>query len=35
VPFYEALVERNRSQRVFLKGWLNRVQKLETASGIG
>jgi lysozyme family protein len=33
-PFYRTLVERNRSQQVFLQGWLNRVDKLKTAAGI-
>jgi len=34
VPFYRRLVENDVSQARFLEGWLNRVEKLKTASGI-
>jgi hypothetical protein len=33
-PFYRRLVENEVSQQRFLNGWVNRVKKLKTASGI-
>lgn len=32
--FYERLAEKNPSQKVFLKGWLNRIAKLAKEVGI-
>ena len=34
IPFYRALVKRDPDQRVFLSGWLNRVNKVEQIVGI-
>ena len=33
-PFYRRLAENEVSQQRFLEGWLNRVEKLKTASGL-
>jgi lysozyme family protein len=34
ISFYRALVKRDPDQRVFLSGWLNRVNKVEQIVGI-